>query len=67
MECRALCFDDQDCMSYHIDHISGHPLCYIQKDLEMFHKDLLYMGREVTEYFVVDRCLEKYEVSHDPG
>jgi len=69
MQCRTLCLDDQDCVSYqiHVDSTPGRTLCYIQKELSMFDTWELYMGREVREYFVVDRCLDKYEVSNNTG
>lgn len=67
MECRAICFADQDCMSYQIDIRPPIHLCYTQKHLEKFKKSELYMSTEIREYLVVDRCLDKYDVTPNKG
>lgn len=67
MECREICFKDQDCMSYQIDTRPDKSVCFIQKKLEMFNKYQLYMAEVVKEYFIVDRCFEKYDVSYSTG
>lgn len=67
MECRAVCFKDQDCVSYRIDGRPGRSLCSIQKNSEKLAAGMLKKETSVKEYIIVDRRLDQYEVSHDKG